>query len=571
MILFEELGLNKEVLKGIEELGFQSPTPIQKEVVGYLLEDSRDIIALAQTGTGKTAAFGLPICQLADTSFQKVQALVLAPTRELCVQISNEIRHYGKHIRGLKIEPVYGGESIEKQTRSIATPPQILVATPGRLTDFIKRKKIDLSHVRWLVLDEADEMLDMGFEEDIKFILGQTPTERRTCLFSATMSKEIRTVANNYMEDPIEIAVGKKNMGNESVDHHYYLTENRNRYAALKRLADLYPDIFGIVFCRTRRETKEVAEFLTRDGYNADALHGDLSQAQRDSVMKKFRDKNLNLLVATDVAARGLDVNSLTHVINYNLPDDSETYTHRSGRTGRAGKTGISIALCTKADRQKIYQIEKKIQREFVKMQLPDAKEVLQKQVINFVDRIVATEVNQEQIEPFMDEIISKIGHLSKEEIIKHFVSSEVNKLLSYYENAPDLNVQAGDDRRGSRNADGKGRSDRGERSDRGDRGGKKIRLEVNVGSNDGLNPARLLGILNESSGSNDLRVGKIEIGKRSSMFEVSPKDSDSLLKDFNGQFKNQRLDIQIATDQRSSSSSSSSSKRDFPGRRRRF
>jgi len=570
MILFEELGLNKEVLKGIEELGFQSPTPIQKEVVGYLLEESRDIIALAQTGTGKTAAFGLPICQLADTSFQKIQALVLAPTRELCVQISNEMRNYGKHVRGLKIEPVYGGESIEKQTKSIAIPPQILIATPGRLTDFIKRRKVDLSNVQWLVLDEADEMLDMGFEEDIKFILGQTPTERRTCLFSATMSKEIREVANDYMENPVEIAVGKKNSGNENVEHHYYLIENRNRYVALKRLADLFPDIFGIVFCRTRRETKEVAEFLTRDGYNADALHGDLSQAQRDSVMKKFRDKNLNLLVATDVAARGLDVNNLTHVINYNLPDDTETYTHRSGRTGRAGKTGISIALCTKTDRQKIYQIEKKIQREFIKLQLPNAEEVLQKQVINFVDKIVATDVNQSQIEPFMDEIIARIGHLSKEEVIKHFVSSEVNRFLSYYENAPDLNVQAGDDRRGSRNAEGKGRSERserGERGDRGDRGGKKVKLEVNVGSNDGLNPARLLGILNESSGSNDLRVGKIEIGKKSSMFEVSPTDSDVLLKDFNGKFKNQKLDIQVATDQKTSSSS----KREFPGRRRRF
>ncbi len=570
MILFEELGLNNEVLKGIEELGFQSPTPIQKEVVGYLLEESRDVIALAQTGTGKTAAFGLPLCQLTDKTTQKIQALVLAPTRELCVQIANEIRNYGKYVKGLKIEPVYGGESIEKQTKSISVPPQILIATPGRLTDFIKRRKVNLSTVQWLVLDEADEMLDMGFEEDIKFILGQTPEERRTLLFSATMSREVMEVAQEYMVDPVEIAVGGKNTGNANVEHHYYLIENKNRYNALKRLADLYPDIYGIVFCRTRRETKEVADLLTRDGYNADALHGDLSQAQRDSVMKKFRDKNLNLLVATDVAARGLDVNNLSHVINYNLPDDTETYTHRSGRTGRAGKTGISIALATRSDRQKIYQIEKKIQLAFIRMQLPNADEVLQKQILNFVDKVEKTEINQEQLKSLMADVYARLEHFDKEELINHFISHEVNRFLQYYQNTPDLDLNVKEDRGRDRDRGGD-RSGSRERGLKGrERSSGKVKLEVNLGSKDGLNPAKLLGILNETSGNNDLRVGKIEIGKRSTIFEVNPKDSDGLLSQFNNKFKNQSLNLQIAIEQRSSPSRRENGSSPG-GRRRRF
>ncbi len=567
MILFEELGLNEEVLKGIEELGFQSPTPIQKEVVGYLLEESRDVIALAQTGTGKTAAFGLPLCQLADKTTQKIQALVLAPTRELCVQISNEIRNYGKYVKGLKIEPVYGGESIEKQSRSISVPPQILIATPGRLTDFIKRRKVDLSNIQWLVLDEADEMLDMGFEEDIKFILGQTPEDRRTLLFSATMSREVMEVAQNYMVDPVEIAVGRKNTGNENVEHHYYLIENRNRYNALKRLADLYPEIYGIVFCRTRRETKDVADQLTRDGYNADALHGDLSQAQRDSVMKKFRDKNLNLLVATDVAARGLDVNNLSHVINYNLPDDTETYTHRSGRTGRAGKTGISIALTTRSDRQKIYQIEKKIQREFVKMQLPNAEEVIQKQILNFVDKVEKTEINEDQLKSVMTDVYARLEQFDKEDLINHFISYEINRFLQYYQNASDMDLNVRDDRgRDKDRSSGKERSLKGR-----ERSSGKVKLEVNLGFKDGLNPAKLLGILNETSGNSDLRVGRIEIGKRSTFFEVNPKDSDGLLSEFNTRFKNQSLNLQVATDQKPIAGRRENGASSSGGRRRRF
>lgn len=558
MILFEELGLNEDVLRGIEELGFQSPTPIQKEVVGYLLEESRDVIALAQTGTGKTAAFGLPLCQLTDKSVQNIQALVIAPTRELCVQISNEIKNYGKYVKGLKVEPVYGGESIEKQAKNIAKPPHILIATPGRLTDFIKRRKVDLSGIKWLVLDEADEMLDMGFEEDIKFILGKTPADRRNLLFSATMSKEVLDVAMGYMDDPVEISVGKRNTGNANVEHHFYMVDNRNRYNALKCLTDLYPEIYGIVFCRTRRETKEVAEYLTRDGYNADALHGDLSQAQRDSVMKKFRDKNLNLLVATDVAARGLDVNNLTHVINYNLPDDTETYTHRSGRTGRAGNTGISIAIATRGDKQKIFQIEKKIQRKFVPQQFPNAEEVLQKQVVSFVEKIENTEVNEDQIKPFMDEIYSRFSHFDKEELINHFISYEVNRFLQYYQNAPDLNQKVRDTKKTS------GEGGKGKRST-----GDKVRLEVNLGSKDGLNPARLLGILNETSGNNDLRVGKIEIGRKSSVFEVSPKDSDGLLSDFNSHFESQSLNLSVAENRKRPGRRESSGR--GGGRRRRF
>lgn len=541
MILFEKLGLNQEILRGIEEIGFEAPTPIQEKVISFLLEQQGDLVALAQTGTGKTAAFGLPICQLAEPSESRTQALILAPTRELCIQIAKELKLYSKFVNGLRIEPVYGGESIEKQIRNLEKKPHILVATPGRLTDLLHRKKVQLENLTWVVLDEADEMLDMGFEEDLTFILGKTPDNRTTLLFSATMSKEVMQVARNYMKDPVEISAGKKNSGTENVSHHYYVMEPRNRYHVLKRLADLYPEIFGIVFCRTRRETQEVADSLTRDGYNADALHGDLSQAQRDSVMKKFRDKNLNILVATDVAARGLDVNNLTHVINYNLPDDIETYTHRSGRTGRANNTGTSIALVTPSERRKIARIEKILQRRFEQKQIPGPEEVLQKQLFNFINKVESADINEEQLLPLMDSIYKKLDWMDKKQLINHFVSYEITRFLKYYENARDLNVKV---------LDRQEKRDSGRTHSR----SKKTVLKLNIGSRDGMVPAKLLGLLNETVGGRTLQVGRIDIQKNHSVFEVNERDAEKVVDKFRKRFQGQKMIMEmggVATKQR--------------------
>ena len=521
---FRELNLKDEILSAIEELGYENPMPVQEKTIPFMLEQTADLVALAQTGTGKTAGFGLPVLHLIDASRKQVQALVLSPTRELCIQIANDLKGYAKNIRGMRIVAVYGGEDIRTQLRQLDTAPQIIVATPGRLIDLIERGKVELGAIDFLVLDEADEMLNMGFKEDIETILERTPETRRTMLFSATMPKEISTIAKRYMKNYEEITVGTKNAGSENVEHIYYVSQARQRYLVLKRIVDLNPDIYGIVFCRTRQETKEVADKLMHDGYNADALHGDLSQAQRDNVMQKFRIRNIQLLVATDVAARGLDVSDLTHVINYNLPDDVEIYTHRSGRTGRANKKGIAVSIIHSKERFKIKDIERMLRKTFIQEQIPNGLDVCKKQLFFMIDRMEHVEVSEEQIEPYMPQIMTQLEYLSKEELLKRFVSLEFNRFLSYYKNAEDLNLPE--------------RSERGERGERGERSvrpGGRVRLKMNVGEREGIDPKRLLGIINDVTGDKSINIGSIEVTNKFTFFDVFADQLDAVVTAFAG------------------------------------
>ncbi|MDR1699475.1 MAG: DEAD/DEAH box helicase, partial [Prevotellaceae bacterium] len=476
-----------------------------------------DVVGLAQTGTGKTAAFGLPVLNQINTFEKKTQSLILAPTRELCVQIANDLKNYAKYQQGVKVVAVYGGENIVAQFKQLDIPPQVLVATPGRLIDLINRGKVDLSNIDFLVLDEADEMLNMGFLDDIETILQRTPETRRTMLFSATMPKEIANIAKRYMKDYEEIAVGKRNSGSDNVEHIYYLVQAKQRYLALKRIVDLNPDIYGIVFCRTRQETKEVAEHLMRDGYNADALHGDLSQVQRDSVMQKFRIRNLQLLVATDVAARGLDVSDLTHVINYNLPPDVESYTHRSGRTGRANKRGISVSIINLKERGKIKEIERIINKKFEQQPVPNGLEVCKKQLFYLVDKMENVQVNEEQIASYMPTIYRKLQEMSKEEVIKRFVSMEFNRFLDYYKDAVDLNAAA-------ENV-GKRRSGKADR----------IRFKFNMGEKHGFNFKRVLGIINDATNDKSINIGDIEITPKYSFFDIDADQAPKVIDAFDG------------------------------------
>lgn len=533
---FKELNLKDDILSAIEELGYVQPMPVQEKTIPFMLEQTADLVALAQTGTGKTAAFGLPVLNMIDASRKQVQALVLAPTRELCIQIANDIKGYSKNIRGMKIVPVYGGEDIRIQLKQLDTPPQIIVATPGRLIDLIERGKIELGAIDFLVLDEADEMLNMGFKEDIETILQRTPDTRRTMLFSATMPKEISNIAKRYMKNFEEITVGTKNSGAENVEHIYYVSQARQRYMVLKRIVDLNPDVYGIVFCRTRQETKEVADKLMNDGYNADALHGDLSQAQRDTVMQKFRIRNIQLLVATDVAARGLDVSDLTHVINYNLPDDVEIYTHRSGRTGRANKKGVAVSIIHSKEKFKIKDIERMLKKTFEQQQIPNGLEVCKKQLFYMIDKMQNVEVNEEQILPYIPQIMKQLDELSKEEIIKRFVSLEFNRFLNYYEDAEDLNYH--EQPRGERGERG-GRAERGERgeySERGPKSGSRIRLKINVGEREGIDPKRFLGIINDVTGDKSINIGSIEVTNKFTFFDVFADQADKVVSAFSGE-----------------------------------
>lgn len=506
---FKELNLKDEILSAIGELGYEQPMPVQEKTIPFVLEGDSDLVALAQTGTGKTAAFGLPVLNLIDPSALQVQALVLAPTRELCVQIANDLKNYAKYQPDVRIVPVYGGEDIRVQLRQLDRVPQIVVATPGRLIDLIERGKVELGAVRYLVLDEADEMLNMGFKEDIETILEKTPEDRRTFLFSATMPKEIAAIARQYMKNFEEITVGTKNAGSENVEHIYYVCQAKQRYEVLKRIADLNPDIYGIVFCRTRQETKEVAEKLMNDGYNADALHGDLSQAQRDTVMQKFRIRHVQLLVATDVAARGLDVSDLTHVINYNLPDDVEVYTHRSGRTGRAGKKGISVSIIHTKEKFKIKQLEKTLKKTFEKRSIPNGLEVCKKQLFHLINRMQQVEVNEEQIAPYVGAIMKQLEYLDKEELLKRFVSLEFNRFLDYYKDAPDLNIPE------KTHESKEGRAGKGKKT------GERVRLKIKLGNSEGVTPKRLLGIINDVTGDKSISVGSIEITNKFTFFDV--------------------------------------------------
>lgn len=504
---FEELGLEPMLLKAVTEMGFENPTPIQEQTIGQLQHNASDIVALAQTGTGKTAAFGLPLLSRLNLNSRHTQALVLAPTRELCVQITKDITNYSKYLNGLKVTAVYGGAPIMGQIRDLKTGSQVVVATPGRLVDIIDRRAIDLSHVDIVVLDEADEMLNMGFKDDLDLILGNTPPTKNTWLFSATMPQEVERIARKYMESPLEISVGKKNQGAENIQHIYYMVNQRDRYAALKRIADFYPEIFGIVFCRTKAETQEVADHLIKDGYNADALHGDLSQSQRDFVMKRFRSRTLQMLVATDVAARGIDVNNVTHVINYNLPEEAENYTHRSGRTARAGKSGISIAIVTPKESGKIKDIERIIQNKFTKADVPTGVDVCEKQLFHLVNKLHNVEVKDEEIEKYLPKVYEELQDLSKEELIKRFISEEFNRFYTYYQNAPDLN-----------SANGEGSN------------GRTTRFFMNMGAMDGFNRNSLKDFLVEIGNVQARMVFNVDVKPSFSFFETEPRYADQFM-----------------------------------------
>lgn len=534
MKTFEELGVSEEIRRAIEELGFEQPMPVQEAVIPYLLGNGNDVIALAQTGTGKTAAYGIPVLQKVDPTQKETQALILSPTRELCLQIADDLSDFSKYIDGLHVAAVYGGASIEMQSRQLRKGAQIIVATPGRLIDLMKRGVAKLDTVNNVVLDEADEMLNMGFSESINAIFEGVPSDRNTLLFSATMSREIEKIAKSYLHDYKEIVVGSRNEGAEKVNHIYYMVHAKDKYLALKRIVDYYPSIFAIIFCRTKVETQEIADKLIRDGYNAEALHGDLSQQQRDLTMQKFRQHNVQFLVATDVAARGLDVDDLTHVINYGLPDDIESYTHRSGRTGRAGKKGTSISIIHTRERYKVKAIEKIIQKEFVDGTLPAAKDICSKQLYKVMDQILKVDVNEEEIEPFLKDIYRHFEYIDKEDIIKKIISMTFNRFLEYYANAPEIEKPSGkrSDREGERGS----RSSRGERTRKAPRtpeAGYK-RLFINLGKDDGFYPGEVMQFINKNVHGRQA-VGHIDLLGKFSYIEVPEKDANKVMKALNG------------------------------------
>lgn len=537
MANFKELGVNDTLLKAIDELGFATPMPVQEAVIPVLLGEKCDIIALAQTGTGKTAAFGLPLLQRLDMEKREIQAVIMSPTRELCLQISDDLRDFGKYIDGLHITAVYGGASIEQQIRQIKKGSQVIVATPGRLVDLIERGVADISTARTIVLDEADEMLNMGFSDSINAIFEQLNEDHSTLLFSATMSKEVERVAKQYLHEYKEIVVGSRNEGAENVNHVYYLVNAKDKYLALKRVVDFYPRIYAIVFCRTKLETQEIADHLIRDGYNADSLHGDLSQQQRDLTMQKFRNHLIQLLVATDVAARGLDVDDLTHVINYGMPDDIESYTHRSGRTGRAGKKGTSIAIIHVKEKHKIRDVEKQIGKEFVDGTLPTPHEICTKQLFRAIDKIEKTDVDDEQIEPFMEEVRRHFEYVDKDDILKKMVSSMFGRFLAYYANAPEIvkpttGKAANSSSKKGRNGENRGKS--GEQ--RGPRKAEKgyARLFINLGKDDGFYPGEVMSFINRHVQGRQ-QVGHIDLLPRFSYIEVPERDAKKVMAALDG------------------------------------
>ena len=533
------MGVSEEIRRAITELGFESPMPVQEEVIPYLLGSNNDVIALAQTGTGKTAAFGIPVLQRLDPSSRDTQALILSPTRELCLQIADDLKDFSKYMNGINIVAVYGGTSIENQIRSLRHGAQVIVATPGRLIDLMNRGKANLEKVYNVVLDEADEMLNMGFTESINEIFEGVPADRNTLLFSATMSREIERIAKSYLREYKEIVVGSRNEGAENVNHIYYMVHAKDKYLALKRIVDFNPKIFGIIFCRTKLETQEIADKLIHDGYNAESLHGDLSQQQRDLTMQKFRQHLTQLLVATDVAARGLDVDDLTHVINYGLPDDIESYTHRSGRTGRAGKKGTSISIMHIREKHKMRAIEKEIGKSFVEGAIPSAKEICKKQLYKVMDQIVKTDVNDEEIDPFMSDINRYFEFMDKEDLIKKIVSMEFGKFLAYYADAPEIEAPSKSPR-GETSDKRRGKGDRGERSNtppRGRRRGAEAgfrRLFINLGKDDGFYPGEVMQYINKHVEGRQA-VGHIDLLKKFSYIEVPEKDAQKVMRALDG------------------------------------
>ena len=512
MSKFKEIGVAKDLCKGINEMGFINPTEVQEQSIPFLLLENRDLISLAQTGTGKTAAFGLPVIQKTELKNKYVQSIILCPTRELCIQICKDLETYSKYVSGIKILAVYGGTNIDTQIKSLNKGVHIVVGTPGRTKDLIKRKVLKLELVDKVVLDEADEMLSMGFKDDLDFILERTRDDRQTMLFSATISKEVKSISKRYMSDAKEISVSKINSGAKNIEHHIYNVSSRNKYEALKRIADFNPNIYGIVFCRTKRHTKDIANKFMAEGYNADAIHGDLSQNQRDEVMQRFRNKSLQILIATDVAARGLDVDDITHVINYSLPDDPEVYIHRSGRTARAGKSGISIAISNESERRKIKSIEKKGGIKFVNKDVPTGVEICSNQLYKMIDKIQNVEVDEKQIKPFLKDIYQKLEWLDRDELIKRFVSVEFNRFLNYYKEANKLQSK---------------RSKKSEKK----RGNKKSMtgFSINIGRKHRATPIDIISIINRALKSNDIEIGKIELNRYQSFFEIDKDFADEL------------------------------------------
>ena len=534
MSSFNDFGLSPALLKGVTELGFETPTPVQEKVIPLLLKGQRDLVALAQTGTGKTAAFGLPLLQLTDPEKPHIQALVLAPTRELCVQIAKDLADFGRFAPQLRVLPVYGGAPIHTQMRSLERGIHILVATPGRLNDLMRRGNVRLEQVQRVVLDEADEMLNMGFQEELESILKDVPEQARTLLFSATMPKQVASMASKYMKDPEEIILGKRGAMADNVTHECYTVHARDRYQALKRIIDARPGFYGIVFCRTRQETQEVAAKLAADGYNSDTLHGDLSQDQRDRVMRGFRARTVQILVATDVAARGLDVDDLTHIVNYDLPGDPDVYTHRSGRTGRAGKAGVSIVLVHMREDYKIRAIERIMNKRFEYKMVPSGREVCEAQLLAQLERIKAMDVADGQIDSFLPKINEVLGDLSREELIKRFALRDLSRFLDYYRKSVDLNVPHQHDRLD--------RPDRPERGPRPERtvpvgeplAGDVVRLRINIGGRNGLTPPLLIAVINRATPGPKLKVGRIRIMDQDSVFEVASDTAQVILPNLN-------------------------------------
>ncbi|MFL5743025.1 MAG: DEAD/DEAH box helicase [Niastella sp.] len=563
MITFDALGLDERLIQATNALGYVNPTPIQEQAIPVLLSGTKDLVGLAQTGTGKTAAFGLPLLHLVNEQLKHPQALVVCPTRELCMQIVNEVEGFKKFIPGMFVAAVYGGAPIGQQIRELRRGVQIVVATPGRLIDLIERKAIDLEQIHYVILDEADEMLNMGFQDDIEFILKNTPKREATWLFSATMPPEIRRVSKRYMKDPIEVTVGKMNSANKNIDHQYYITSAQHRYEALKRLIDFNPGIYGIIFTRTKADAQDIAEKLTREGYDIDALHGDLTQQQRDKVMGDFREKTLQLLIATDVAARGIDVQGITHVINYELPDDVEVYTHRSGRTGRAGKTGVCMSIVHVRELGKMRQIQTIVQVPFHKLEIPTGKDVCRKQFYHFMDKLLQLEVNQGDYEAYVPMLEEKFAEMSKEEILKRVAALEFDRFLKYYENAEDLNVR--EQRRGERTSgerimvrkDGGG-GDRRQFTDTrarkfgGGGGGDYTKLFVNLGTKDGFYKASFLQFILDMSELQKEVLGRIDMKEMNSWIEIDKRVASQMIRSIDGKnYKGRRIRMNEADSRR--------------------
>lgn len=565
---FNELGVRDDLLKAIAELGFENPMPVQEKVIPVLLSEDHDLVALAQTGTGKTAAFGLPVIQRIDPTIHRPQALILAPTRELCLQIAGDLADFSKYTSDLRVLPVYGGSSIESQIRALREGVQIIVATPGRLIDLINRGVVKLADVHTVVLDEADEMLNMGFVDSITDILGHVPDGRKMLLFSATMPAEVGRIAKRFMKDPEEIVIGTRNEGAANVRHIYYMVNARDKYLALKRIADDSPNIYAIIFCRTRRDTQEVADKLIADGYNAEALHGDLSQQQRDIVMKKFRDRVISMLVATDVAARGLDVDDLTHVINYGLPDDTAVYTHRSGRTGRAGKTGVSVAIIHSREKGKLREIEKILGKKFERCEVPTPQHIIEKQLYNLADRLERVEVNEEEINKYMPGVSRKLSWLGTEDLLKRMLSLEFNRLLDYYKDAPAIDFI---DEKPQKNK--KGKKERPADADKDRRTAEKgmERVYVNVGKTDGFFAGNLIELLNSNSTGRRIDVGRIDLLPNYSLFDVRKSDARRAVNALKGaEFFGQRIYSEIADPDKDYARQGSSGPREKSGKSRK-